>query len=214
MKQELLAFLQQINWQGLLLGLVAFFTIGLFHPLVVKVEYYWSKKAWPLFLIFGLIAAVASLFIMQQFWSIFLGVFAFSSFWSIHELIKQHERVKLGRAKANPNRQYMHLIVLLILVKGLNFSGIIVGAATFFIISKARYLTIVAEYHFSKRFWIVFLIFGLAMLVVSALIRQPEVSAILAITGFTYLWGIGEIIEQEERVEKGWYPKNPKRKRS
>ncbi len=206
-------FLQLVNWQGLLTGLAAFFIIGLFHPLVVKVEYYWSRKAWPVFMIPGLIAVVASLFILHTFWSIFLGVLGFSAFWSVLELIKQHERVKKGQAKANPKRSYVQLAPLLIVFNGLNFSGLVLGFATFIIISKARYLTILAEYYFTKKFWIGFLIIGLGLVVAAALTKQMELSAIFAITGFTYLWGIGEIIEQEERVEKGWFPKNPSREK-
>ncbi|MFO7939980.1 MAG: DUF4491 family protein [Bacteroidales bacterium] len=204
-------WIQMINWQGLLTGLAAFFTIGLFHPLVVKVEYYWSRKAWPVFMIPGLIAVVASLFVFHNFWSIFLGVLGFSSFWSVLELIKQHDRVKKGQARANPKRTYVLLLPAIIVFCNLNFSGLVVGFATFIIISKARYLTIVAEYYFTKKFWIGFLILGLGLVILAAFTEHAELSAILAITGFTYLWGIGEIIEQEERVEKGWFPKNPKR---
>jgi len=200
-----------VNWQGLLTGLVAFFIIGVFHPLVVKVEYYWSRKAWPVFMIPGIIAVVASLFVFHNFWSIFLGVLGFASFWSLLELIKQHDRVKKGQAKANPKRTYVILFPLVITFYNLNFSGLVVGFATFIIISKARYLTIVAEYYFSKKFWIGFLFMGIVLVALAAFAEQIEISAILAITGFTYLWGIGEILEQEERVKKGWFPRNPNR---
>ena len=37
-------------------------------------------------------------------------------------------------------------------------------------------------------------------------------SVILGVTGFSSFWGIGEIFEQRKRVEKGWFPRNPKRK--
>jgi len=94
----------------------------------------------------------------------------------------------------------------------LNFNGVIIGAAAFLIIAFARYITIKAEYFFSKKFWIVFLIIGITGLVSSLFIQSFIVSAILSIFGFNFLWGIGEIIEQEKRVKKGWFPKNPKRK--
>ncbi|GEM_PF-138065 len=200
-----------INWEGLLIGLAAFLTIGLFHPLVAKAEYHFGRRFWPVFLAAGIITSAISLFVMGEFLSIVLGVFGFSSFWSVFEMFKQHERVLKGRAKKNPRRSYIFFVPALIIFKGLNLSGIIIGAATFLIISKARYLTILAEYYFSKRFWIGFLIFGLAMLVIAAVLQPMELSAFFAIMGFTYLWGIGEIIEQEERVRKGWFPKNPKR---
>ena len=52
-----------MNWNGLLIGVVTFLVIGLFHPLVVKAEYYWGTKSWWLFLVGGILAAIASLFI-------------------------------------------------------------------------------------------------------------------------------------------------------
>ncbi|MBS3808450.1 MAG: DUF4491 family protein [Bacteroidales bacterium] len=95
----------------------------------------------------------------------------------------------------------------------LNLNGVIIGTAAFLSIALGRYLTIQAEYHFSKKFWKVFLILGI-LLVLGALITPHfAISAILSILGFTFLWGIGEIIEQEERVRKGWFPENPKKKK-
>lgn len=94
----------------------------------------------------------------------------------------------------------------------LQLSGLIIGAAAFLSIAFGRYATIKAEYHFSKKFWVVFLIAGVAMLGGALLIARFMVSAILGILGFTFLWGIGEIIEQEERVRKGWFPENPRKK--
>jgi hypothetical protein len=35
---------------------------------------------------------------------------------------------------------------------------------------------------------------------------------LLAVWGASSLWSIGELFEQRERVAKGWFPKNPKRK--
>ena len=94
----------------------------------------------------------------------------------------------------------------------INFSGMIAGAATFIIIAFARYITIKAEYHFSKKFWMVFLFTGLTAVSIALFLKQLLLSTIISVFGFTFLWGIGEIIEQEKRVEKGWFPENPKRK--
>lgn len=44
-----------MNWQALLLGAASFLIIGLFHPLVIKGEYYFGKGIWPLFLATGLV---------------------------------------------------------------------------------------------------------------------------------------------------------------
>ena len=52
-----------MNFEGILLGAGAFLCIGLFHPLVIKAEYYFGVKSWWAFLIVGLLAAVGSLFV-------------------------------------------------------------------------------------------------------------------------------------------------------
>lgn len=95
-----------LNFIGLLIGVASFLCIGVFHPIVVKAEYYWSKRCWWVFLLIGLISLVASLLIENLVLSTILGVFAFSSFWSIHELFKQEERVRKGWFPKNPNRKY------------------------------------------------------------------------------------------------------------
>ena len=72
-----------INFDGLLIGIVTFLIIGLFHPVVVKAEYYWGTKCWWIFLVLGILGVIASLFIDSVFVSAICGVFAFSSFWTI-----------------------------------------------------------------------------------------------------------------------------------
>lgn len=44
-----------INFDGLLIGIVTFLIIGLFHPVVVKAEYYWGTKCWWIFLVLGIL---------------------------------------------------------------------------------------------------------------------------------------------------------------
>lgn len=198
-----------INLYGLLLGTIAFVTIGISHPVVAKAEYYYGRKIWWAFFLAGIIFSLASLFVDSVLVSVILGTIGFSSFWSTHEIFKQHKRVMLGRAKRNPNRLYECSILLLLLISWntLNYSGVIIGAATFTIIAISRYACIKAEYYFSKRFWIGFLIIGIGSIAGSAFTEHLILSVILGINGFTFLWGIGEIIEQEERVKKGWFPK-------
>ncbi|MFP4060568.1 MAG: DUF4491 family protein [Bacteroidales bacterium] len=95
-----------MNYQGILLGFISFLIIGLYHPLVIKAEYYFGVKSWWFFFLSGLIALVISLFIDSDFFSIITGVIGFSAFWSTFEVFKQQERVKLGRAKKNPRRNH------------------------------------------------------------------------------------------------------------
>lgn len=94
----------------------------------------------------------------------------------------------------------------------INLIGVIIGMASFLIIVFARYSCIVGEYYFTKKLWIAFLIIGISAVFGSFLMTNIILSTIVAIIGFNYLWGINEIIEQEQRVNKGWFPKNPKRR--
>lgn len=95
-----------MNGHGLLIGVVTFLVIGLFHPLVIKAEYYWGTRSWWLFLLAGIVAAVLSLLIENILLSTICGVFAFSSFWSIKEVFEQEERVLKGWFPKNPKRTY------------------------------------------------------------------------------------------------------------
>lgn len=94
-----------IHFKGLLIGIATFLIIGLFHPVVVKAEYYWGTKSWWLFLVLGIAGLIAALLIADIFWSALCGVFAFSSFWSIREIFEQEERVKKGWFPRNPKRK-------------------------------------------------------------------------------------------------------------
>ena len=75
-----------LNWQGLAIGACTFLIIGIFHPLVIKGEYYLGLKVNYIFL------------------SAVFAVIAFSSFWSIWEVFEQKERVRKGWFPANPKR--------------------------------------------------------------------------------------------------------------
>ncbi|MBQ9435444.1 MAG: DUF4491 family protein [Bacteroidales bacterium] len=94
-----------MNFSGLIIGLATFLCIGIFHPLVIKAEYYFGVGCWWVFLLLGLASCTASLFIANQIVSIMLGVLGFSSFWSIIELFKQRRRVEKGWFPQNPNRK-------------------------------------------------------------------------------------------------------------
>ena len=90
---------------GLGIGLATFLIIGLFHPIVVKAEYYWGTKSWWIFLVVGIIGLIASIMVKSIFFSAILGVFSFSSFWTIKEVFEQEERVKKGWFPSNPNKK-------------------------------------------------------------------------------------------------------------
>ncbi|MDE6283685.1 MAG: DUF4491 family protein [Muribaculaceae bacterium] len=97
-------FLAQYNLTGLVLGLCSFLIIGIFHPLVIKGEYYFGTRCWWAFLLGGIITGCASLAVTDFFWQTLLAVVAFSCFWSILEVFEQRQRVLKGWFPANPKR--------------------------------------------------------------------------------------------------------------
>lgn len=85
-----------MNFTGIIVGLATFLIIGLFHPIVIKAEYYLGTRCWWVFLLAGILFAFISILIENLIFSTILGVASFSSFWSILELIHQKERVRKG----------------------------------------------------------------------------------------------------------------------
>lgn len=93
-----------MNYAGIIVGLCTFLIIGVFHPIVIKAEYYLGKKCWWIFLLAGIAAAAGSVLIDNMVVSVLVGVLAFSCFWSILELFEQEKRVEKGWFPANPRR--------------------------------------------------------------------------------------------------------------
>ena len=94
-----------MNITGLIIGLVTFLVIGLFHPLVIKAEYYLGVKSWWIFLLLGSAFMIGSVCVANVIISIVLGVVAFSSFWSILEIFQQHKRVEKGWFPKGPGHK-------------------------------------------------------------------------------------------------------------
>ena len=94
-----------MNFTGLIVGIATFLCIGLFHPLVIKAEYYFGVRCWWAFLILGMVGIAGSLLAENVILSTLLGVAAFSSLWSILELFKQRRRVEKGWFPKNPKRK-------------------------------------------------------------------------------------------------------------
>ena len=99
-------WIDSLHWEGILIGICTFLIIGLFHPIVVKAEYYWGTRCWWIFLLLGIVGVIASLYTENILIASLLGVFAFSSFWTIKEVFEQEERVKKGWFPKNPKRTY------------------------------------------------------------------------------------------------------------
>lgn len=94
----------------------------------------------------------------------------------------------------------------------MNFIGLIIGVAAFLMIGMFHPIVIKAEYHFGTRCWWAFLIVGLAATAASLFTDHYIWSTLLGVFAFSCFWSILEIFEQQKRVEKGWFPANPKRK--
>ncbi len=90
---------------GLIIAIGTFLIIGAFHPIVVKVEYYYGTKTWWIFLLLGIGAIIGSLCIGEIILSSMLGVLGASCLWSIGELFEQKKRVEKGWFPKNENRQ-------------------------------------------------------------------------------------------------------------
>lgn len=94
-----------------------------------------------------------------------------------------------------------------------NLTGLLIGIATFLIIGLFHPFVIKGEYYFGVRIWWIFLLMGIASIVASIVVSSLLPSTLLAVWGASSLWSIGELFEQRKRVEKGWFPKNPKREK-
>ncbi len=94
-----------MNFTGIVVAVVTFLIIGLFHPIVIKAEYYWGTKCWWLFLAVGVGSILGSLFVENLYVSMVMGVWGISCLWSILEIFDQKKRVEKGWFPKNPNRE-------------------------------------------------------------------------------------------------------------
>ncbi len=100
----MIELLQQWHIEGLAVGLATFLIIGVFHPLVIKGEYYFGVRCLWAFLLGGIAMCALSVATVGVA-SILCGVVAFSCFWSILEVFEQRERVRKGWFPENPKRK-------------------------------------------------------------------------------------------------------------
>ena len=71
---QLMEFLLQHHLFGLVTGLCTFLIIGMFHPLVIKGEYYFGVKIWRVFLVAGILLGVGALLVSNLLVASLLGV--------------------------------------------------------------------------------------------------------------------------------------------
>lgn len=93
-----------MNYSGIIIAVITFLVIGLFHPIVIKCEYYWGTRCWWAFAIAGILFIIGSLWVMDSILSPVLGVIGCSCLWSILEIFEQKKRVEKGWFPKNPRR--------------------------------------------------------------------------------------------------------------
>lgn len=93
-----------------------------------------------------------------------------------------------------------------------HLTGLLIGISTFLVIGLFHPVVIRAEYHWGTRCWWLFLLLGAGGIVASLCVRSLFLSALAGVFAFSSLWSILELFAQRKRVQKGWFPKNPKRK--
>jgi len=91
------------------------------------------------------------------------------------------------------------------------FAGLLLGIFTLLSIGLGHVWVIKVEYHIGAHVWPVVATIGAALALASLCVDHVLLSAALGIFGFTVIWGARELVKQEERVERGWFPRNPRK---
>lgn len=90
--------------------------------------------------------------------------------------------------------------------------GLFTGICTFFIIGLFHPVVIKAEYRWGAKCWWIFLALGIGGAGASLYVENMLVSSLCGVFAFSSFWSIKELFEQEKRVKKGWFPRNPGRR--
>ena len=94
----------------------------------------------------------------------------------------------------------------------INLLGVSIAVITFLVIGLFHPIVIKAEYHLGVRCWWLFALAGVVFLSLSLFVENTMLSSVLGVVGCSSFWSILELFEQRQRVRKGWFPRNPKRK--
>ena len=100
----------EIYYTGIIIAIGTFLIIGLFHPIVIKAEYYFGTRCWWIFLLAGLACIGSAFFVANVLWSALIGVVGASLLWSIGELFHQKRRVERGWFPMNPKRRHEYQV--------------------------------------------------------------------------------------------------------
>jgi hypothetical protein len=93
-----------------------------------------------------------------------------------------------------------------------NYTGLLLGIATLFIIGLGFLWVVRGEYFLGLLWWPYILGLGVIVVLGSLFVGSLWVSALMGISGASLAWGATELKEQAVRAEIGWYPFNPRPK--
>lgn len=93
-----------MNPFGILIGIVTFAIIGLGFPLVIRGERYFGYWSWVYMMSIGFLIILASLFILNDWLSVIVGVIGATFVWGSTELKEQAVRAELGWFPFNANK--------------------------------------------------------------------------------------------------------------
>ena len=91
--------------------------------------------------------------------------------------------------------------------------GILAGLFVFILIGALHIVVIKVEYYLGAHLWPLFLLLGLVGVGGSLFVEDTFSCTLLGIGGFLVMYTAWELVKQKERVEREWFPKNPKKRR-
>ncbi len=94
----------------------------------------------------------------------------------------------------------------------MNWGGLALGLFSFGIIGFGFFWVIRMEYFLGYHWWPYPMLFGALLVIGSLFVGDAGFSALLGISGASFIWGATELKEQAVRTELGWFKFNPNRK--
>ena len=94
----------------------------------------------------------------------------------------------------------------------MNYYGLVMGSTMILAAGLGHVLVIKWEYYWGTKTWPGLFAIGSLLVISSILVDNILLSGVFGISGAALLWGVLELSRQRKRVERGWFPKNPKRK--
>lgn len=95
----------------------------------------------------------------------------------------------------------------------MNLTGVLLGMYMLVVIGFGFFWVIRLEYHLGAGIWKAVLAVGVLVVIGSLFLPNFTLSALVGIFGGSIVWGATELPDQEERVRRGMFPANPKRRK-